>query len=291
MKNNFIEIAKSLMNGAYDLHTHTEPSSFNRALDDFDLVLEAEKYKMAGVMIKSHYEPTQSRANLVNRRIQSSTKAFGGIVLNWPNGGLNPFAVENALRNGAKIVWMPTRDSKNCLNYGDMPGDFFKRPGIVILDENKNLVKEIYEIFNIVKKYDAYLATGHLSPEESIKLCEEGRKYGVNMILTHPEWPRTIISGETQKYLANLGVIIEKNWLNIAENSVSIEKMAENIRMVGVKNIYLATDRGQNGFKHPADEMINFIVALLNQNFTIEEIKTMVQIVPSHIVNNLKNND
>ena len=165
-----------------------------------------------------------------------------------------------------------------------MPGDFFKRPGITIFDNNNNLVKEVYEIFDIVKKYDAYLATGHLSPEESLKMCEEGRKNGVNMILTHPEWPRTIINGEIQKYLASLGVLIEKNSVNIAEKSVSIEEMVQNIRKVGVESIYLATDRGQNGFKHPAEEMINFIVALLKQGFTKEEIKIMTQVIPKRIV-------
>lgn len=288
MNNNYYEIAIKLMKGAYDLHTHTEPSAFNRSLDDFDLVLEADKYGMAGVMIKSHYEPTHSRANLVNRKSGAKTKAFGGIALNWPNGGLNTFTVENALKNGAVIVWMPTRDSKNCLKYGDMPGDFFSRPGITIFDDNNNLVKEVYKIFNIVKKYGAYLATGHLSPEESIKLCEEGRKNGVNMILTHPEWPRTIVSGKMQKHLADLGVLIEKNWLNVAENSVSIEQMAANIREAGVENTYIATDRGQNGFKHPAEEMINFIIALMEQGFTENEIRTMVQIVPSYIINKIK---
>ena len=288
MDKNFYKIAVELLNGAYDLHTHTEPSAFNRALDDFDLVYEASQYKMAGVMIKSHYEPTHSRANLVNRKSGVHTKALGGIVLNWPNGGLNPFAVENALKNGAIIVWMPTRDSKNCLKYGDMPGDFFSRPGITILDKDGNLLKEVYTIFEIVKKYNAYLATGHLSPKESIKLCEEGRKNQVNMILTHPEWPRTVISGETQKYLAQLGVLIEKNWLNVAENSISIQEMAKNIRMAGIENVYLATDRGQNGFNHPVQEMISFIIALLQENFSKEEIKTMIQTVPSYIVNKIK---
>ncbi|NME36449.1 hypothetical protein, partial [Fusobacterium sp. FSA-380-WT-3A] len=103
-----------------------------------------------------------------------------------------------------------------------------------------------------------------------------------------PEWPRTVVNGETQKYLASLGVLIEKNWLNVAENSISIEEMSKNIRMAGIENTYLATDRGQNGFKHPAEEMINFIVALLEQGFTKEEIKTMVQVVPSYIANKVK---
>lgn len=278
-------IVEKLLKGAYDLHTHTEPSAFNRALDDFDLVREANEFKMEGVLIKSHYEPTQSRAALVNLKSNLKTKVYGGIVLNWPNGGLNPYAVENALKTGAIIIWMPTRDSENCLKYGDMPGDFFSRPGISILEKKGKLKQEVYEIFKIMKKYNGYLATGHLSVEESILLCEEGRRLGVNMILTHPEWQRTMIDGKTQKYLAALGVLIEKNWLNIAEKSVTAKEMASNIRNAGVKNVYLSTDRGQKGFETPVYGMMKFMEVLLEEGFTEEEIRIMSHEVPKLIVN------
>ncbi len=282
---NYHEIGLEIMNGAYDLHTHTEPSAFGRALDDFDLVIEASKYNMAGVMIKSHYEPTQSRAHLTNRKSGATTKAYGGSVLNWPNGGLNTYAVENALKTGASIIWMPTRDAANSLVFGDMPGDFFKRPGITIIDENDKLVKEVYEIFEIMKKYNGYLATGHISTKESIILCEEGRKAGVNMILTHPEFPRTKIDATTQKKLGELGVLIEKCWYNIGEKAVTIEEMAAHIREVGIDKVFLTTDRGQIGHKHPAEEMHNFIIALLEQGFTKDELITMTHTVPALIVN------
>lgn len=278
-------IVERLLEGAYDLHTHTEPSAFNRALDDFDLVREANEFKMEGVLIKSHYEPTQSRAALVNLKSNLKTKVYGGTVLNWPNGGLNPYAVENALKTGAIIIWMPTRDSENCLKYGDMPGDFFSRPGISILEKKGKLKQEVYEIFKIMKKYNGYLATGHLSVEESILLCEEGRRLDVNMILTHPEWQRTMIDGETQKYLASLGVLIEKNWLNIAEKSVTAKEMASNIRNAGVKNVYLSTDRGQKGFETPGYGMMKFMEVLLEEGFTEEEIRIMSHEVPKLIVN------
>lgn len=280
-------ILERLLEGAYDLHTHTEPSAFNRALDDFDLVREANEFKMEGVLIKSHYEPTQSRAALVNLKSNLKTKVYGGMVLNWPNGGLNPYAVENALKTGAIIIWMPTRDSENCLKYGDMPGDFFSRPGISILEKKGKLKQEIYEIFEIMKKYNGYLATGHLSVEESILLCEEGRRLGVNMILTHPEWQRTMIDGKTQKYLATLGVLIEKNWLNIAEHSVTSKEMASNIRSAGVENVYLSTDRGQKGFETPVYGMMKFMEVLLEEGFTEEEIRIMSHEVPKLIVNRL----
>lgn len=285
MNNSLRNTALEIIRGGYDLHTHTEPSAFHRALDDFELVREADAIGMAGVMIKAHYGCTSTRAALVNRASGCQTKAYGGLVLNWPTGGLNPYSVENALKTGAVIIWMPTRDSKNCLAYGDMPGDFFSRPGISVLDEQGRMLPVVYEIMDIVKKYDAHLATGHLSTEESVLLCKEGRMRNVNMILTHPEWFRTKISGSVQAEMAALGVLIEKNWLNIAENSTTIEEMAANIRLAGTDHVYLATDRGQSGFEHPAEAMLRFIEVLLQAGFSEKEIITMVRTVPACIVN------
>lgn len=277
------EQAIELLKGGYDLHTHTMPSAFMRSLNDFELIREADSLDMAGVMIKAHYGDTAPRAAVVNLESRCNAKAYGGLVLNQPVGGLNPYAVENSLKLGGVIIWMPTRDSKHCLEYGDMPGDFFSRPGISICDKEHKLVKEVYDIFDIVKRYGAYLATGHLSPEESVLLCKTGRAEGVNMILTHPEWKRTVIPGKIQKDLASLGVRIEKNWLNIIEEDISVSKMAANIRMVGAEHIYLATDRGQAGAEHPSEGMIRFIELLLWEGFSDKELISMVRTVPSAI--------
>ena len=39
----FREMARELIVGAYDLHTHTTPSAFPRALNDLELVREADE--------------------------------------------------------------------------------------------------------------------------------------------------------------------------------------------------------------------------------------------------------
>ena len=239
---------------------------------------------MAGIMLKSHYEPTAARAQLVNAHGCSDATAYGGIVLNWPVGGLNPYAVENALKRDAKIVWMPTRDSKNSLYAGDMPGDFFSREGITIFAEDGSLKPVVLEIMEIVKKYDAAMATGHLSPKESITLCREGVHRGVRMVLTHPEFDRTVVDAQTQKDLAGMGVYIEKCWYNIAERNCTAEEMTEHIRVVGPEHCYLCTDRGQGNREHPVDAMVHFISALLEFGITENEIKTMTQNVPQRVL-------
>lgn len=284
MDQEFEERAQALLAGAYDLHMHAAPSPFNRLLDDFALVDEAGQAGMAGIMLKSHYESTAARAQLVNRHSDSSAVAYGGIVLNWPVGGLNPYAVENALKRDAKIVWMPTRDSQNSLYAGDMPGDFFSRKGITILDEDGALKPVVFEIMDIVKKYGAALATGHLSPEESVLLCREGVRRGVRMVLTHPEFDRTVVDPQTQKELAGAGVWVEKCWYNIAEGNCAAQELAEHIRIVGAEHCFMCTDRGQWNREHPVEAMLRFISILLEQGISEEEVTSMLQDVPAKVL-------
>ena len=277
-------IAQRLIKGAYDLHMHAAPSPFNRLMDDFGLLKQADEAGMAGIALKSHYEPTGARAQLVNAHCGTACKAYGAIALNWPVGGLNPYAAENALKRDTRIVWMPTRDSANSLLMGNMPGDFFDRPGLTILDENGQIKPEVIRILEILKKYNAVLATGHLSPEESILLCRKGREMGTRMILTHPEFERTVISAELQKEMADLGVYIEKCWYNIAEKECTAQEMAQHIREVGCEHCFLVTDRGQNGRETPVEGMERFLVTLLEQGFTEDELFTMTHTVPAQVL-------
>ncbi|MDU1910936.1 DUF6282 family protein [Fusobacterium sp.] len=278
--------AIELIKGAYDLHIHPYPSHVKRALNDFQLMDEADKVGLGGVLIKNHYEPTGARALLMNYSKKYKTKAYGGIVLNWPVGGLNPYALESSLNLGASIVWMPTRDAYNCLLHGDMEGDFFKRPGIKILNEKDQLLPAVYDIFDIVSKYGVPLATGHISAKESIILCKEGRKRNIKMVLTHPEWERTYMPLEKQKELAEIGVKIEKCWYNIAESNCTVEHMIRTIREIGTENIYISTDRGQVERKKPIEEFINFVEVLLKNNFKEEDIKNLICNVPKFLIKN-----
>ena len=278
------ETINKLMQGAYDMHIHVAPSPFNRLMDEFQLLKEADEAGMAGVVLKSHYEPTENRAIIANKYSGVKTKAYGAIVLNWPVGGLNPYAVHNALKRGTAIVFMPTRDAANSLCFGNMDGDFFNRPGISIFNEDKSLKAEVLTILDVVKQYNGVLATGHLSTEESIALCEEGCKRGVRMILTHPEFSRTTVDWQTQKRLAEQGVYIEKCWYNVSEKEIAAEKMAENIKKVGAEHCFLSTDRGQGKKEHPVAAMEKFIQMLLDNGISEKEIYTMNHTVPEKIL-------
>lgn len=282
--NRQLDLIETLMEGAYDLHMHAAPSPFDRALDDYELLEQAGRAGMAGIMLKSHYEPTAVRAELVNRHSASAARAYGGLVLNWPVGGLNPYAVKNALVRNCRIVWMPTRDAANSLLSGNMPGDFLGRKGISILDESSSLKPEVVHILDLAKAHGACVATGHISPEESVMLCREGTARKTRMVLTHPEFSRTKIDAGHQRELADLGVYIEKCWYNIAEGNCTASEMAEHIRTVGADRCFLSTDRGQGNREAPAEGMRLFLRALLEQGLSPQELYTMTHTVPAKVL-------
>lgn len=282
----FTDDVYELMEGAYDLHVHPGPCVFPRKQNDFAIMQAASERKMAGIMLKSHYEYTGLRAKLINESGQFSARAFGGMVLNWPVGGLNPYAVQYGLKTGVKIIWMPTLDAENSVKRLTMgPGNAFKRPGISVIDENGRLKEAVYEIMDLVKENgNCYLATGHVSPEEAVLLCREGRKRNVPMILTHPELTITSVPADIQKELADAGTLIEKNWINIPQDCVTEDEMVQHIRQVGPSRIYIATDRGQKSGPAPVEEYARFVALLLRGGFSKGEIRMMTHTVPEKIV-------
>ena len=103
--------ARELVVGAIDMHCHHGPDPHRvRSVDAAEAVAEAEALGMAAIVLKSHAYPTGPIAVLMQKTV-TRLRVFGGICCDFEVGGLNPAAVEVALRTGAKIVWMPTFSS------------------------------------------------------------------------------------------------------------------------------------------------------------------------------------
>ena len=273
-----------LLRGAYDLHTHTAPDFYPRCLNDEELLDQAEQYGLSGVMLKNHLDPTPARAILANEIGKRKVKAYGGIVMNLSVGGLNPVAAHCALDLGAKVVWMPTVHARNQIEYVRLDKFSEGKPGIRLLDEEGNLKPEVLEILELVKSYNATVATGHISLGESVAVCTAARKMGIKTVLTHPDWACTTIPVEIQKKLVDMGVIVEKLWFDVGLNHVTAAYMAQTIRDLGVENCYLATDRGQKNFEYPVEALMMFMDAMLDEGFSKEEVRIMTHDVPERVI-------
>ena len=161
---------RELVAGAIDMHCHHGPDPHRaRIVDAAEAVAEAEALGMAAIVLKSHAYPTGPIAILMQKTVQR-LRVFGGICCDFEVGGLNPAAVEVALRTGAKVVWMPTFSSVIDRRKLRLPG-----PGIPVIGERARLVPAAEEILRLARQHDAVVATGHIELAEQFALVDAAR--------------------------------------------------------------------------------------------------------------------
>ena len=102
-------------------------------------------------------------------RNKKKIEVFGGVVLNYAIGGLNPDAVLSAYRQGGKYVWLPNMDANHHRNFvGQGQGE-----GIDLLDENDNVVPKMKEVLELMAETDMVLGTSHTSTKERLQVVKE----------------------------------------------------------------------------------------------------------------------
>jgi hypothetical protein len=87
--------AQFRLRGIVDLHVYTNPDSAPpRRTDIFEIAQAFKRKGIRAYVIKSHFLPTLQLAYVMNKVIPE-VGPYGGIVLNWSVGGINPLAVEH----------------------------------------------------------------------------------------------------------------------------------------------------------------------------------------------------
>ncbi|MEO8752129.1 MAG: DUF6282 family protein [Casimicrobiaceae bacterium] len=265
--------------GFYDLHIHTAPAPFVRIGDSIDVARWCAEAGMAGIAIKSHFESTISKVHHAVRGVPEfpDFKVFAGIALNRGVGGINPGAVEIALDQGARIVWLPTFDAHNHARVFGGTGDYgfssmrlaFKgssRPhgDFSALSDGK-LTDAAKEVIDIIAAYDAVLATGHVSREEIFAVFEYARARGVRrLVVTHPEFVVPNLDVDTMKVLAAEGAMMEFCAVNCFPMSpgVTLDRVKELIDEVGPAHIVLSSDSGQPFNPKPPETLRTYVQCL-----------------------------
>ncbi len=272
------------IDGAYDLHVHSSPDLFPRIADDAQMVADAAGHGFAGVVMKNHFESTASRAQLA-ARAAGGMKVYGGLVLNRYVGGVNPAAVEVALRMGARIVWMPTLDSachRAAFGFG---GSFAAQSsglettseGISLLREGR-LMDEARQIMALVKERGAALATGHVSFEEIRALVGEAEAQGFRkLIVTHPFDKAPGLTLPQVQSLVRPGVRIEFVFCSITPkwSFTDAATIAHCMKTIGPERFVISSDGGQAHNPLPAEGYRQFVQALHAEGVAAEDFRVM----------------
>jgi hypothetical protein len=284
--------ARALVSGAYDTHVHIAPDVMERRIDDLGLARRCLEVGLAGFVMKSHYVTTAERAAVVRNAVPGAD-ALGAITLNGSMGGMNPAAVEIAGRLGARIVWMPTVDSRNqrTNTATDLPGakpamwgalqaDLHAQgivPEIVhVVDEDGQVLETVRTVLRVVARHDMVLATGHLAAPEIVAVVRAAREEGVRrVIVTHPEFTSQRLAVPAQRELAELGALLERCFTTPYTGKVSWDDMFANIRAVGPEHSILSSDLGQPFNPPVEDGLALFADRLLAAGFTEDEVHTM----------------
>jgi uncharacterized protein DUF6282 len=274
-----------LVVGAIDMHCHHGPDPHRvRTVDAAEAVAEAEALGMAAIVLKSHAYPTGPIAVLMQKTV-TRLRVFGGICCDIEVGGLNPAAVEVALRTGAKIVWMPTFSSVVDRRKLDLPG-----PGIAVIDERRRLVSPAQEILRLAREHDAIVATGHIDLAEQFAVVDAARELGVRVVMTHAL--ETLVGPDHRLSdvvaLADRGATIEFTYLTCIPGGFAAtedpETFARAMMAVGPERAVMSTDFGQEKSPHPADGMRLFIAEMLRCGVPPAAIDTMARRNPARLL-------
>jgi hypothetical protein len=281
-----------VLEGAIDLHFHATPDLHDRLLDEVEIARDAREAGMKAVLSKAHYGINASRMYYVSKAVPG-IHTFGGVVLNPAVGGLNPSAVEAAIAFGGKEVWMPSIFSDAHIKhfkgtYGTMPGRVkWPEKGISILDSEGKLLPTVKEILDMIAGANIILGTSHCSAEESRILIDEAFRRGVKKILvTHPHNEVPSLSLEVQLEFARKGAYLEHCFLPTTPMffNARIQDVIEVIRKAGPQRCVLATDFGQVFNPSPVEGLRMFILGLMNQGITREEIDIMARKNPAKLL-------
>jgi hypothetical protein len=271
------------LRGAIDIHVHADPDNVPRSLDGLEAARLAKDKGMRAIVLKSHYDQTGGIA-LLARKSVPGIDVFGGIDLNLPVGGMNAHAVDHMARlNGGwgRIVWMSTFDSENQIKAGKSNAPYVR------VSDNGVLLPETRQVIAAIRTHNLVLASGHVSAQEALLMFEEGRRVGVRaMVATHGMSAPTSLSVEQARRAAGLGAFIEFTSGNLATPNASarIDRLAADIRSVGVEHAIVSSDLGQAGNPLPADGFAAFLEALRKKGFTDQELDRMAKDNPARLL-------
>jgi hypothetical protein len=266
------------LTGAADLHCHFGPDAHRgRSVDALDAARDAAAAGHAAVVLKSHDYPTAALATIVDRVVEG-VQVLGGVCCDREVGGVNPAAVEAALRLGARVVWLPTvtsyQDQLNGL--ADLLG--IAGPGISVVDEGGALLPETVAVLDLVAEHDAILGTGHVTWEEHLAVTRELAARG-KVLVTHAleEQAGPNLSVDQCIELADLGATIELCALTCigAYATRTPDEIATAARAVGVERCTLATDYGQHVNERPAAGFQAFADTLVDAGLDAGDVRRM----------------
>lgn len=274
-----------------DTHVHGGSDPFERLLLEDDIARDFTDVGARAMVVKTWYTPSASRNALVQKitdvyaaeRGLRPVQCFGGVTLNYSQGGFNADAVRKCLGfPGMKYVWMPMVDSYHHRRvvYDDWTG-----LGLNFLDDNRRVIPEVKEILRIMADNDLILGTGHYPYADSVILVDEALQLGVTRFeIVHPAHIHSKHTIVQMQEMASRGAKLMLSGLGAMAFPLHESGplyAARIIKEVGPENVVYGSDLGQfQNFPHMVGNRW-MVKLLLAYGCTREELRTVFQVTPA----------
>ena len=323
--NRSLELSERLLDGAIDIHVHATPHlpSSPRRLDPIEAAVQARDAGMRTIVLMDVFQMTNGIAWMVNRAVPDF-KVYGGLILNTAYGGLNPRAVKTAIGygDGARFIsfgahstyYQASREGRIVDGKFTPLKDLypeFKREELdraIRIPLEGPVGPELDEILRVIRANPhIFLNTGHVSPEEAIRLVDLAGEYGIEKVLVATAVTQAASTNQL-RHMAGKGAFIEytlgaythttsipKTHYYVereyaadeemtGEATGGIRKASEQMQEVGTNRCILATDFGGYTLPTPVEGMREFIACLLDLGIPADDIRRMVKTNPEKLL-------
>ncbi len=321
-----LELSRELLRGAVDIHVHAGPHIFSspRRVDPYQAAVQARDAGMRAIVFMDVFEMSNGTAWLVNRLVPDF-QTFGGLILNTVYGGLNPRAVKTALNygDGAKFIsfgahstyFQASREGRFIDGrfvplselYPKFREEELNRCIRIPLDRAPQ--PELDEVLRLIAANPhTYMVSGHVSPEEAMRLVDLAGDYGIERMVVSSAVTKIAdmkqLRGMTDKgafieytlaaYTHTTSIpkthyYVEREYASIDEGmgggpAGGVRLVAEQIKELGAEHCIIATDFGVYTLPTPVEGLREFISCLLDLGTPANDIRKLVKENPENLL-------
>jgi hypothetical protein len=281
------------LDGAWDLHVHVAPSFFARWGDGVDLAGASQAAGMAGVLLKAHEGSTTEMAAVLSRT-HAPLRVAGGVVLNRFVGGINPEAVEAALRLGARCVWLPTIHAPDHARAFGALGGYPQQGGgpaggepVPVTEAGGALRPQAREVVALVRDHGALLATGHAGWDEVEAVLAAATDLGLERVLVqHVCFATPGPDLDAIVRAVGRGACVELTALAVSPRwgHATVAACAEAFRRAGDGAVVVSSDAGQAQEPAPPDALAAFAAALHEHGVPAAHVRRALRETPARLL-------
>ena len=183
--------------GPVEMQVDTAPSVYPEPLlmmDAFEAARAARDAGMAALVLVDQYSPTSDRALLV-RKMAPGFCVFGSVTIGLNLDAISPRLSFSQAKYGVKGMSMPVTHSLHAVRavtsarippHLGSPG-LSEEDALTVLDRKRDLLASVKEVLAIMGDYDVGVTTGHMSPEQGIRLVHTTNERGLRrVVIDHP---------------------------------------------------------------------------------------------------------